>query len=359
MGERGRVLQLLGPSTGGIRRHVVFLTEALRQRGWDVDVAGPAGVLDGLGALQHAVPIGPPASTPRAVWQLRALLRGYQLVHAHGFSASWSAVLGRGRRRNPKLVTSVHNVVLDEAEGRAAPFLRVLERRLARRVDAVVAVSPEIADYLHAPNVTTVPAFGPPPHRRRTAQDVRESLGVGPGAPLVVCVARLHPQKGLDILLTAVPAVRAEVGDLRVVIVGEGPLDRELAETARRLGVADVVAFVPPTNPADEMAAADLVVIPSRWESGPLVLLEACALARPVVATDVGMVADIIDSDTGWRVPAGDATALANALVDALTRPDERERRAGAAALRAAPFLDPGPRIDLVENVYRASLDRS
>lgn len=357
MGER--ILQVLGPSTGGIRQHVSFLTDALRRHGWDVDVAGPPGVLDGLGQLQHQMPIGPVRNAPRVIRQLRTLLQDYDLVHAHGLKAGWLVSVARGRASAPPVVVSVHNVVLDEAEGWAAPFWRILERRLPGRVDAVIAVSQQIADYLHAANVTTVPAFGPPPRPQQSGREVRTSLGIAPDAPFVVCVARLHPQKGLDTLLSAVPGVRDRIPNVRIAIVGEGPLDAELRELAQRTGVADVVTFAPPTHPADELAAADLVVIPSRWESGPLVLLEACALQRPVVATDVGFVADVIDGKSGWLVAPDDASALATAVVDALEHPDERAQRAAAAFDRAAPLLDPRPRIALVENVYRASLDRS
>ncbi len=355
-------MQLLGPSTGGIRRYVAFLTAELQRRQWTVEVAGPSGVMDGLGPLNHvvAVPAGPqPLAVPRALRQLRSLLPRYDVVNAHGLTAGWLAVLSRRRRRGPKLVVTVHNLVLDEVAGRRAGMLRQLERRLPPRVDDVIAVSPEIAAHIGSGNVTTIGALGPPPRPARSREAVRAALGVGRGDPLIVAVARLHPQKGLDVLLDAMPHVAECSPAARLVVVGEGPLEAELHDQARRLGVTDRVTFAPPVNPADEMAAADVVVIPSRWESGPLVLTEALALGRPVVATPVGMVTDVVaHGETGWLVPVGDHTALADALVEAITDPDEARRRAAAAQLGAAAVLDVDGRVALVEAVYRASLGR-
>jgi glycosyltransferase involved in cell wall biosynthesis len=354
--ESGRVLQVLGPSTGGIRRYVAFLTERLQDRGWHVETAGPAGVLDGVAQLDHVVPIagGPrPLQIPGAVGALRRLGGRFDVVNAHGLTAGWLAALARGRRRQPRLVVTVHNVVLDDAAGRMAPVLRALERRLPGRADRVIAVSEAIASYLGAPNVVTVGAIGPPPTPTRTRADVRASLAVAERSLLVAAVARLHPQKGLDVLLDAVPSVPHAT----FAIAGEGPSEAALRQQATRLGIGDRVRFAGPMNGADLLNAADLVVIPSRWESGPLVLNEALALGRPVVSTPVGMVPEVItDGETGWLVPIGDPTALAAALADALARPDEAARRAASAAARAALLPDADARVGIVEDVYRASL---
>jgi len=143
----GRVLQLLGPSTGGIRRHVVTLTAELRRRGWEVAVAGPAGVLDGVGELDAVVDVPAGSSAVQALRarrQLAPLLRGADLVHAHGLKAGWVAGSLRSR---PPLVVTVHNLVLDEAAGPSAPVLRVMEGML-----------PDSALYLWASNLSPQPA---------------------------------------------------------------------------------------------------------------------------------------------------------------------------------------------------------
>jgi glycosyltransferase involved in cell wall biosynthesis len=359
-GRGRRVLQLLGPSTGGIRRHVALLTSELQARGWHVETAGPAGVLDGLATLDHVVPVG---ALPRAVRPLRRMLDRFDVVHAHGLTAGWTAVLARvGRRRKPALVLTGHNVVLDEVSGRAAPALRVLERWLPARTDGVIAVSADVASRLATRSgrdrVTVVGAFGPPPTPTRTAAATRDALGIPSAVPLVVCVARLHPQKGLDVLIDAMVDVGLTAPDARLVIAGEGPLAGELAARAMATGVGDRIQITPPGNPADALAAADVVAIPSRWESGPLVLVEAMLLARPVIATPVGMVPDFVtEGETGWLVPVGDASALAGAILNVLADPTRAAAVGNAGRARAMAAADTDAKVSLVEQVYRASLD--
>jgi glycosyltransferase involved in cell wall biosynthesis len=363
--DRAEVVQLLGPSTGGIRQHVTFLTKELRARGWWTETAGPARVLEGLGGVDHVVPVPSglrPRAIPGAVRELRRVMRGRRLLHAHGLTAGWIAVFARGRRRRFGVVLTVHNVVLDEVVGRAAFVLRGLERSLARRVDRIIAVSQQIADDLAkaAPGVpiVTIGPLGPPPVPRRSVAEVRAALGALDG-PLIVCVARLHPQKGLDVLLEAMPEIAGAVPTVHLAIVGEGPERAALEVLVERLRLDARVSFVVPSNPADELAAADVVVIPSRWESGPLVLTEALLLERPVVATPVGSVTQLVtDGDTGWLVPVGEVGALASALIAALRDPDEAARRAAEGRARAEIVVDPDRRVSLVTDAYRATLVR-
>ena len=114
--------------------------------------------------------------------------------------------------------------------------------------------------------------------------------------------------------------------------MGEGPLASELTALIHRKGLDATVALVGPSdNAPDELAVADVVAIPSVWESGPLVLAEALVLGRPVVATPVGLVPEVVrEGESGRIVPVGDARALAAAISDLLADP------AGAAAMAEA-----------------------
>lgn len=331
-----RVLQLLGPSTGGIRRHVAFLTEQLRAHGWESPVAGPHGP-------DRVVPVGPALAVPAARRALRRAAEGADLVHAHGLKAGWVAASLRPR---PPVVVSVHNLVLDEAAGRAAPFLRALEGRLPGAVDATIAVSDEVARRFTglpgAGRITVVPPAGPPPVVRRSTTEVRAELGVADGERLLVTVARLHPQKGLDVLADAV----RRLDDVRAFVFGEGPL------RPRGLELAGTRPSV-----ADELAAADVVVIPSRWESGPLVLFEAMQLGRPVVSTAVGAAPElVVDGETGRLVPVEDAAAMAAAIEATLSDPEGARRMAEAGRRRVAERLGADVLVAGVEAVYRRVL---
>lgn len=313
-------LELLGPSVGGIRRHVAYLRDELRAAGWEVRTAGPVGVLEDL---DHVVPIPGglrPDDVLAARRALHPLLAGVDVLHAHGLKAGWLAATVRPR---PPLVVSIHNLVLDDVAGRSAALLRLLEERLPARADATIAVSREVADRFAgragADRIHVIPPAGPPPVPARLPEVVRAELGVGADEDLVVTAARLNPQKGLDVLLEAAAAVRARRPGLRWFVFGDGALREELEADIARRGLQGVVHLAGSRPDVDsELAAADLVVVTSQWESGPLVVLEALALGRPVVSTDVGLVPEVIDPASGRVVPVGDAAALADAVVATL-----------------------------------------
>lgn len=360
-----RVLHLLGPSTGGIRAHVAALADALEARGWVVGAAGPSGVLDGLRRLDHVVQVPPglaPATLVRGRRSLAAVVGGYDLVHAHGLKAGWVAAIAG---LEVPLVLSVHNLVLDDVAGRSAPLLRTLEATLLGRVDATIAVSHEVARRFTgvrgAGRTTTVAPLGPVPQVQVPAAEVRARLGVPAGGRLVVTAARLHPQKGLLDLVEAADLLRREVEGLLWIVLGEGPQRREVEAAIAARGLGDVVHLLGARpSVADELAAADAVAVTSRWESGPLVVLEALALGRPVVSTAVGLVPDVVEGATGRVVPVGDPGAMAQALADVLAMaPPAGEGGAGSPGeLREVGRYGPDRLVPPIEAVYREVLDR-
>jgi glycosyltransferase involved in cell wall biosynthesis len=355
-----RVLELLGPSTGGIRRHVAALTTALVEQGWQVETAGPTGVLDGLVAQDHVVPVPSgmgPLGLARAVAAARAVMRGVPLVHAHGQKPGWVAVIARvGLSPRPKLVVTVHNLILEDVAGRRSRPLAWVERVLGRRADAIIATSPEVAGRMEATSrfLRTVRPVGPLAVPQRSTEQVRARLGAGTRS-LVVCVARLHPQKGLDVLIEAASDLAARRPPPLVVIVGEGPLERRLLDEIAARHLEDVVHLVGPSQHApDELAAADVVVVPSRWESGPLVVAEALQLGRPVVATPVGFVGEVIeDGRSGRIVPIGDAPELATAVAGFLDDPQAAAAIGAAGRARVVAILGPELLVAGVVDVYR------
>lgn len=157
------------------------------------------------------------------------------------------------------------------------------------------------------------------PGDRRVA---RETLGLQQDAEIVLYVGRLVPEKGLRELLHATRRLAKERPQARVVMVGDGPMQAELAaamaaEPGLPLQLAGAQA---PAEVARWMVAADLVTLPSYSEGHPNVLVEALACGRPVVATPVGGIPEVVDAASGLLVPARDADALAEGLVAALAR---------------------------------------
>jgi len=313
--------------------------------------------MDGLRHLDLVVTIDrQPRPVASAIRTLAARSRSFDVVHAHGLTAGWVASLVR---RHPPLVVTVHNLVLDEVEGRQAALLRRLEAALPARADATIAISAEVARRFTgvrgANRVTVVPPVAPTPAPQRSPGEVRAELAVPTGEPLVVLVGRLHPQKDVASLLTAVDVLRRQGRMFAVAIAGDGPQRRELERLTSRLGVGDIVRFLGERpDVADLMAAGDVVVMCSIWESYGLVVSEAMQLGRPVVATDVGPVGTlVIDRRTGRLVPASDPGALAEAIGDLLDEPVEAERLGANAAAHIAAMLAPDALIDRVVDVYR------
>ena len=353
-----RALQVLGPSTGGIRVHVATLAAGLTALGVDAPVVGPRGVLEGLADQDGIVPV-PSGPSPWGLVRARAGLRPWRanadVVHAHGLKAGWAAVQAR---RGTPVVLTLHNVVLDEAAGRAARLQRQLERAVIRRADRVIAPSPAIAEgvagIVPSSRVRVVVPASPVPAPLAPRDRVRAELGASDDTPLVVCVARLHPQKDLATLLRAWARVTAAVPEARLAVVGEGPDRPALEELARRTGVERSVVFAGfSAHAVDQLAAADLAVVSSVWEAIPLVLAEALQLGVPVVSTDVGLARDLLgDGRAGRVVPVGDDRALADGLRSLLQDPDAARAARDAAPVVARSRFDPDELVGAVLDVY-------
>lgn len=158
--------------------------------------------------------------------------------------------------------------------------------------------------------------------RRGDRVVARRELGVPADAELVLYVGRLVPEKGLRELVAAAQALRARRPALRLVLLGQGPMHAELAQAAAASGSLpiDLPGAMPPVDVARWMTAADIVTLPSYSEGHPNVIVEALACGRPVVATPVGGIPEVVDGDSAILVPARDSNALAVGLAQALDR---------------------------------------
>ena len=322
------VVLVLATSTGGVGRHVQSLAAGLAAR-FTVTVAAPASTLaafDLPGGV--AVEIGGrphPARDARAYRQLRALAARADVVHAHGLRAGALAVLTPG----PVAVT-LHNAV----DGRLGALL---ERLVARRARVVLAASDDLgqrARALGARDVRAAPVGAP--------ALVPSGRDPGLGHPLVLAVGRLHPQKGYDVLLAALPQLAGTV----VAVAGDGPLAAQLqaaAPSVRWLGARDDVA--------DLLAAADVVVLPSAWEARSLTAQEAMRAGRPLVATAVGGTPGLV-GDGAVLVPPGDPAALGAAVRALLDDPAAAAALGRRARAVAAGFPTEQDTVEQVAAVY-------
>ncbi len=334
-----RVLQVLGRSAGGIARHVSQITAALDgSDGLQIDIAGPTDLPIPLpkAVIPLDIPEGPIGGHRQAVIALTRLLRSYDVVHAHGLRAGIDAGIAARRADRASWLT-VHNLVRTEISGLKAHLYKRAEAAAVLATGHTFAVSHDIARHLRsaiprrADKIEVLHlGIGEAPATDRSRADVRASLGVKDGARLIVSVARLAPQKSLDVLLDALAMLRT---DASLAILGEGPLHAALEHKARSLGLEGRVQFLGfRADVADHIAAADAFSLSSVWEGVPLAAQEAILLGTPVVGTDVGGMRELIANKVSGRlVPPGDPSALAEALDEVLTSPERAAAYARAA----------------------------
>ncbi|SFK67517.1 glycosyltransferase family 4 protein [Geodermatophilus ruber] len=364
-----RVVEVLATSTGGVGTHVRAVLPALVAAGAEVTVGGPAATEELFGFSAAGAAFGPveiaaglsPGADARAVARLRRLVGSGDLVHAHGLRAGLVAAAARrlGGQSRP-LVLTLHNA-LPERGGPVRRVLRLLERATIRGADVVLAASGDLADNARrqgARDVRVAPVSAPPlPPPDRSRAEVRAQLGLADGRPLVVAVGRLHPQKGYDVLLDAVgrwaddPRLPAPP---LVAVAGDGPLQDELAAriAAERL---PVVLLGRRPDVADLLAAADLAVLPSRWEARSLTAQEALRAGTPLVATRTGGLPELL-GDGAELVPVGDPAALADAVAGLLTDPARAAGLAAAGTRRAATWPDEAATARQLVALYRELL---
>jgi glycosyltransferase involved in cell wall biosynthesis len=264
------------------------------------------------------------------------------LVHLHSAKAGLTGRLAlRGGRPT---VFQPHAWSFEAAEGTVARMARTWERFASRWTDLLVCVSEDErrrgedvgvrARTIVLPNGIDLGRYRPTGPAERSS--ARRDLGLA-DRPTVVCVGRLAHQKGQDVLLDCLPALRERVPDVQTVLVGDGP-DAD----ALRVRADEGVLFAGARGDVRPwLTAADVVALPSRWEAGlSLVAMEAMALGRPVVSADVAGARGALDG-AGAVVGREDARALALALAARLADPElaEREGRAGRRAVESSHDL--------------------
>lgn len=296
---------------GGSERHLLTLLPALAGRGADVRFAG----LDMPGAgpfYEELERAGIPFARTRRPWELARAIRSSDadLVHTHLVHADVYGALTPGA----PVVSSKHN-----PDPFRAGVWRYAERALSRRARRVIAISDAVRRF--SVEVVGLPA-GKVELVHYGLDALPEPWGANPplaiadGSPLLLCVARLAPQKGVDTAIRALP----KVADATLLVLGEGPERAALENLARELGVAGRVLM--PGRVGDVAALyrrADVVVHPARWEGFGLAMLEGMLAGKPVVAARAGSAPElVVDGVTGALFPPDDVDALAAAVLRAL-----------------------------------------
>ncbi|MFD3931674.1 glycosyltransferase family 4 protein [Streptomyces sp. NPDC058614] len=353
-----RTVQVLGGGSAGSSAHVRSLASGLVARGVRVTVCAPSDAdqaygFSGVGA-RH-VPV-PRSSDPASVAALRTACADADLVHAHGLHAALRAALALSGRRIP-LVVTWHT--RSHAEGARAHLLRLLERRVAKTAAVVLGTSSDLVDRARSRGARdarlAAVAFPVPrgsaengdPDRLRLK--ARAELGAT-DRPLLMAVGSLDRHRGYDTLLDAARAWRDLDPLPLLVIAGEGPLRTVLQRRVEDEGLP--VRLVGRRDDITELlAAADLALLPSSWESRSVLAQEALHMGVPLVATAVGGIPELV-GDAAELVPHGDAKALAEAVVRLLGDPAHRELLREKGARQAATWPTEDDTVAQVLSVY-------
>ena len=329
--RRIRVLQVITSlERGGAENHLLALLTHADRDGFEFEAA----VLRGEGELvstfrDAGIPVhllkARNRLDPLALSRLVALLRRgkYDIVHSHLFRADIFAGLAVAQmgEHAPLLVSTRHN----DDRFFLNPFVGIAHYMVSAQQDLIIAISDHIARFTvsrgvrdparvrrvyHGIEPTVTAAL------ERDGQRIRADLGIAPSEFVVGNVGRLALQKGQRHLIGAMPLLLERVPRAHAVIAGSGDLEDYLRDLALEVGVADRVHVLGPRRDVPAlMHAMDVFAMPSIWEGFGLVLLEAMAAGRPIVASRVATIPEVVlDGETGVLVPAGDPVALADAL---------------------------------------------
>lgn len=360
-----KILHVTAPGeVGGLESVVLGLALGHRRNGRDVQVAA---VMDGAPRRHHAflsalreggVPTHILVASPRAYLRERRWVRTLcrelrpDVVHTHGFRPDVVDASVAQEEDIPTL-TTVHG---HNHDGLRERISESLQHRAFRSMHAVVAVSRPLVDRLldaavPADRLRLVPNAWRPGAERLTRDDARRALGLQRDGCHVGWVGRLEPEKGPDHLVEAL----ALLGNIPLTasLLGKGRMHDDLATDIRRRGLSDrirLVGVVP--RAARLLPAFDVLVLSSRTEGTPMILLEAMGAGVPIVTTRVGGVPDVVGPDEALLVEPGDPRAMAEAIRQVLEGGPESQIRVKAAARRLEEHFGEAAWLRQYEEIY-------
>ena len=353
-----------GAIVGGGELSLMDLLRGLDRDRWAPSLVVPEDGEDAVLARELELPVHvtplptlrrPSLAGARSVTALAGLVRatGAALIHANGSRAmAYAGAAGRLAS-----CPTLWHVRIADSDG-------LLDRALCAMATLVVATSRGVARRFSwaaakvrvVPNGIDLERFAP----RAPSVTLRAALQLPTSAPLAVSVGRHVPEKGYRHLIDAAARLEQTRPGVHWVLVGDGELRSELEAQSRRLDLASRVHFTGSRNDvADLLALADVFVLPSESEGFGRVLVEAMAMARAIVATNVGGIPDIVlDGETGVLVEPANAVALAHAVRGLLDDPARAARLGAAGRRRAESTFSVGAHVDGVERVYHEVLGR-
>lgn len=332
-------------SLGGGQMHVLLLAKYLRSDNFNVEIATEATGWLVEEARKLDIIVHQIAIANRLTWQsfeqIKNLLsfKQFDVLHTHGGTAGfWARGVVLCLKKRPVVVHTYHGLhYLNISQQGIKAIPQLLKRLIFKTIDLLLLPYTDriicvcYSDYSKAIavgvansektsivyNGIDINRFSVPLNQKK----IRQLFQIEPTEFIFGTVGRLHEQKGYRFLLQAVAKLDYPA---RVLIVGDGELRDELAALATNLQISDRIVFFGTRNDIHEfLSAIDVFVLPSLWEGQPIALIEALAIGKPCIVTDVDGIPEIIEHKVnGYLVPSGDVEALTNAMNLAIEHPE-------------------------------------
>jgi len=281
-----------------------------------------------------------------------------RVIHTHHFTQLFYAALP-ARLAGARIIHTEHEYF----SYMESAFARAMIKPLSRLCDRMTVVGPEVAEYfvrsigipekqvMIVPNGVDIAKFN------CDRSTVRNELGLSPHELVIGTVGRLEPEKDQKTLLEAFQQAKADHPAVRLLIVGNGRMAEELKSYANRIGISDQTLFLGCRRDVPKLLAAmDIFVLSSIREGLPISLIEAMAARKPVVASNIGSIKNLVqDGQNGFLVPSGDASAFGKVLHRLIETSELRERIGEAGRRTAEASFSLSETIRAYEELYRSA----
>lgn len=367
-----KVLEMIDkPFLGGGQVHLLSLARSLDQDRFEVFVSAKGGgpledEVKRAGLRFLPIPLSKKMSR-KNVGDIRLVLQQNEIdiLHTHGGVAGFFGRRAATKAGTPVIVHTLHGIHYLHYRNPLLKFLYILqERHFSRRTDAVIFVSDADIEmgkkHRLAPegkrrlikNGVDIRSLIHSEELGQKKEDLRVKFELSP--PVIGTVARLHRQKGILYLLQAAKEIHGRHPEATIVVVGGGPLEESLRRQAAKLELGrNFLMLGERTDAREILSLFDIFVLPSLWEGLPLVLIEAAALGKPMIATDIDGVREVIrNGENGILVPPRDPAKLAESVIRLIEDPSLASKL-GVNAEKEIPHLFPLSRmVEKTQQLY-------
>jgi glycosyltransferase involved in cell wall biosynthesis len=367
-----KILHVFRAPVGGLFRHVLDLAREQVARGHHVGLIADsntggtraAGILGelapslalGISRIPMRRHVGPGDASVLAHVMGRVAQTGADVVHGHGAKGGAYARMALNVPRAVRAYTPHGGSLLFGHNTLAGKFYLASEKMLMLRGDLFLFESAYSAEVFRR-KIGTPRGLVRVVHNG-VAREEFKPVEPEANATDLVFIGEFRPVKGIDVLIDALGKLHHAGRSVTATLVGDGPERDALRNQVDRLGLANIVQFRPPMSARQAQALGRVMVIPSRAESLPYVVLEAAAAGMPLITTKVGGIPEIYGPLTGGLIAADDVTALAQAILDELDDPAQTIQTAKHLRDRVEASFSVDGMVNGILDAYQAALER-